>query len=197
MKQCRERTLPMSILADRCKATSIRAVKSIRLPLIVEQFGSNAIPPDVHVVYIVRAPWMIFRSQLRLGWLKRTDVPHGQDFGTFHANRICAEILFTHTHVSSNLKMLHIIKFENLIGNIEKEIDKLMSFLGVTISSELRKQMAAKRQDVVNVSRGDRQDIDPEDAFEIVSKQESCQRVMRLFNYLSFESGELASQEAV
>jgi hypothetical protein len=189
MEKCRDRTMPMNILEDVCQKSQIRIVKTIRTPFLHGKFGDQLFHLSTHVVVIVRAPWMIFRSQYRLGWLKPSEVPDGQQFGAFYADRICSDMVLTMTHATNSLQKVHIIKYENLVSQTEEEVSRVLDFLEVTVSDKLKAEMVSKRKNPINLSKGELHDIDPEDAFHVVSSVPSCQRVMRMHNYLKFESG--------
>ena len=85
-------------------------------------------------MHIVRAPWDVFRSQLRLGWLQQSKVPFGRTLHEFYAERICTQILDTHKTAMASLvpdQTYLVIKYEDFVSNFDAEviIHKLLNIL--------------------------------------------------------------------
>ena len=76
-------------------------------------------------MHIVRAPWDVFRSQLRLGWLQASKVPAGRTLHEFYADKICQQILDTHKTAMTSLvpnQSYLVIKYEDFVTSFDTEV---------------------------------------------------------------------------
>jgi hypothetical protein len=168
-----------------CLASSLRIVKTIRLPMVSDALAQDhIIPTDARTVLIVRHPASILRSQVLLGW-----VPINPESGdnnkvlTEQAEKICSDTLAnTRILATSRVKHRITIRHEDLKADFDETMRAVMCKLGLTYDSaklhaQLEKQSAALPHlypdDVLSAA----------DAMRAVAGAKSCDRVLEEYGY--------------
>ena len=147
----------------------------------------NFIPPHAKLLIITRAPWFILRSQYRLGWLRKEEVPNGQDFFLYHANDICQTLLVNHEtghHIArSHPENVLVLRYEDLMDDFDVTMGRLFPFIGEPLLPSLLTRLREIRARNIMPSYGKNFDISPEDAEKHVRQVDSCNRVIALYGY--------------
>lgn len=185
-EDCDKGRMNMQQLQHPCNDSSVIVAKVIRIPFLVNAFGKKeVIPPNTKVIHLVRSPWMVYRSMLRLGWLGINKVPRGRDRGEFYADEICQEMLDTNEAVLASVPLANrvVIRYEDFEADGVAMLPTLFDFLGMELTEYFKRKAEAVLVKRYIPSSNKRLDIDPEEAKKLIQGVPSCQKVLKLFKY--------------
>jgi hypothetical protein len=191
-RQCISGTLDASLVTSQCKSAKLNLLKVVRGPMLLERFGiKEAIPREVKVFLLVRAPWDVFISQQSAGWFISSEmpylamVPEGADVLEFNMQRICSHMLTNHKILTARHKINQlIVKYEDLVALFLPTVKKLFKFLDIPITEDMEDAMHELSQNkYAQFAKSKIQTLSKDDAKALAGQISTCKEAMELFGY--------------
>ena len=136
LAQCVARSLDAAIVRERCRASTHRVIKLLRLPWLLKRLAihpTQLFDADVRLVHVVRHPGDILRSRAAASWL----LIHNATLEA-EADSICMHMVTNAVVLQNAYPDQHVtVKYEDFVADFEPTLLRLAAFLGIDMTQDM------------------------------------------------------------
>ena len=177
---CRAFVFNIQRTHKRCTSANMMVLKILKLPWLARKLETKRVIPEAAlVIHLVRRPAAVLASQHAAGWVDLVKASAGVSPAFALAGEICSEMTsnteILETHPSDRVLLIH---YEELIGNFDATMKRVLQFVHVEPSVELIAHLASVREKLhANIPRYRGKVLTSSAAQAIVDAQPLCRPV--------------------